>query len=265
MGQQTVTLNIDPTNPNPQPNPTQVNPPVNNPAPAPAPVQNPAPAPANPQPQQQQQPQPQPQQTNQPQQQQQQPQQTYDNPLAVKIDEAQKLINSKGLNFDVLRNEYESNGVLSANTYEQLDKAGFSRAVVDTFIRGIEADGDRLVSEVYAAVGGQKEYESIQQYVATQDKATVDGFNQMINSGNVFAIKMMLNGIKSQMQTQQIQRNGTNAPSVLGGQNVAAPGFASVDDYFKAIKDARYGQDTNYTNDVINKLQSSGLVQFKRR
>lgn len=180
--------------------------------------------------------------------------------VAQQAEEAKKLVNSKGLNFDLLQKEYdESNGHLSAITYDALEKAGFSRQVVDTFIRGLEAENNNFVSSVYNAAGGEQEFAKIKDFVS-RNPALIDGFNQTVNGGNLAQIGVMLSGLKAQMTLHA----GTSNPTILGGNaSGGSVGYSNFGDYQKAVEDSRYGSDPNYTKDVVNRLMNSGMVKFK--
>ncbi|PWM76700.1 MAG: hypothetical protein DBY32_11280 [Phascolarctobacterium sp.] len=177
------------------------------------------------------------------------------------IEDAKGVLNEKGLDYDALTKEYEEHGTLSNQTYADLAKAGFSKTMVDTFIAGIEASNDRFVNTVYGYAGGEQEYQKVAQYISSKGKADVDSFNALLETGNLSAIKMVIAGAKAEMTL----RNGTTQPSVLGGASGAqVGGFANEIEMTKAMSDARYGTDDNYTKTVQEKLAKSAFIQFNK-
>ena len=70
-------------------------------------------------------------------------------------DEVKEELESRGLDFDEFTAEYETNDGLSDASYEKLEKAGISRAVVDQFIEGQEAVRELTRNAVFAEAGGE--------------------------------------------------------------------------------------------------------------
>ena len=177
------------------------------------------------------------------------------------VDEATKTLSDKGIDYNALSKEYEEKGALSDDTYKKLADAGFPKAVVDTYIRGIEAANEGYAQAVYAAAGGQDEYAKVQAYVASKGKDSIESFNEAVMNGSVATMKMIISGIKAEMQL----RNGTNGKTILGKGGSAAPtGYSSEADMVKAMDDPRYGVDEDYTEKVTKRLAKSKFITFGR-
>ena len=177
------------------------------------------------------------------------------------IDEASKTLSEKGIDYNALTQEYEEKGGLSADTYKKLADAGYPKAVVDTYIRGIEAANEGYTQAVYAAAGGQKEYAKLQSYVASKGKEAIDAFNDAVQNGSLATMKMLIGGLQAEMQV----RNGTSRASVLGkGGSAATAGYANEDAMTKAMDDPRYGVDEEYTKAVTKRLSKTKFIKFGR-
>ena len=188
--------------------------------------------------------------------------------LATEIDQqtkadndAKQLLTEKGVNFDALYDEYNEKGSLSEESYTELEKAGFPKTVVDAYIAGKEAINDRFTNAIYAHVGGQAEYAKVAEAIRLQGESAVNAYNALVETGNLPAIKMYLNGVKATM----VSKNGTSNPTLMGGQNAnVVGGFETMDELAKAMSDSRYGKDDKYTNAVQQKAMKSQFFKYNQ-
>ena len=177
------------------------------------------------------------------------------------VDEASKTLAEKGIDYSALTQEYESNGELSEDTYKKLADAGYPKAVVDTYIRGVAAANEAFTNAVYNAAGGKAEYSKLSKYIESKGQDAVDGFNDALLNGSLSTVKMLINGFKAEMTL----RNGTQKASVLGGGSPASTsGFANEAAMEKAMDDPRYGVDEEYTKNVTKRLSKSKFFSFGR-
>jgi hypothetical protein len=177
------------------------------------------------------------------------------------IEEAARTLSDKGIDYNALSEEYADKGELSKETYETLEKAGYPKAVVDTYIRGLEAANEGYTNAVMAVAGGQAEYEKVKSFVKSKGDAAVDAFNDVVNSGSLGAMQMLLSGLQAEMK----MRNGTSKSTILGsGTPNASTGFANEAAMMKAMDDPRYGVDEDYTTEVTKRLSKSKFFQFGR-
>ena len=176
------------------------------------------------------------------------------------VDEASKTLSEKGIDYNVLTQEYEEKGALSEDTYKKLADAGYPKAVVDTYIRGVEAVNEAFTNSVYAAAGGKEEYGKLSKYIESKGQEAVDGFNDAVMNGSLSTVKMLIAGFKAEMTL----RNGTQKASVLGGNSGVTSGFANEAAMEKAMDDPRYGVDEEYTKTVTKRLSKSKFFSFGR-
>ena len=175
------------------------------------------------------------------------------------VEEATKTLSEKGIDYGALTTEYEEKGALSEDTYKKLADAGYPKAVVDTYIRGVEAANEAFVNSVYTVAGGKAEYDKLSNYIQSKGKDAVEGFNDALMNGSLSTVKMLINGFKAEMTL----RNGTQKASVLGsGSPAGTSGFANEADMDKAMDDPRYGVDEEYTKQVTKRLSKSKFFSF---
>lgn len=178
-------------------------------------------------------------------------------------EEAKKALADKGLSFDDAAAEYERDGKLSERTYQDLEKAGFGRNLVDAYIAGVEARSNAVANTIMNSVGGQEAYNKIANYIASKGDSAIDAYNNLVEQGNVSAISMFLSGVQAEMTL----KNGTSNRTIMGSQvsaNVNS-GYSSQDEMVKAMSDPRYESDMKYREEVVNKLRNSNFFTFSGR
>ena len=167
-------------------------------------------------------------------------------------------LSSKGIDWDALTKEYDGKGELSKETLDALDKAGYPKSVVDNYISGLEAISEKFVNEVKGFAGGDKGYDEVVSYLQKQPDSVKKDFNDVIESGNLGAIKLVIKGIQSEMKATY----GTSNPTMMRGQASRATqvGFATQNDMVKAMSDPRYGVDKKYTDEVYAKVAKTSFI-----
>ena len=113
------------------------------------------------------------------------------------------------------------------------------------------------INQIKNSAGGEQEYANIVNWAKSSlPKTSIDAFDQVINTGNIDAIKLAVSGLKSEYNNA----NGVEGKTVTGK---AAPNngdvFRSQQELVRAMSDARYDNDPAYRQDVIDKLDRSDL------
>lgn len=165
---------------------------------------------------------------------------------------------SKGLDFDKFAQEYENDGQLSNESLQALEKAGYPKPIVDAYIAGLEAKAEKFTNSVKALAGGDKGWEELATFIKAQGEATTKAFNDVLNSGNIGAIKLAVEGL----QAQKVAKYGTSNKTLLGsnGNMPSNTGYETQEEVVKAMSDKRYGKDANYTRTVQMKLSKTNCI-----
>lgn len=176
-----------------------------------------------------------------------------DNSEAIKTE-----LVSKGLDFDKFAQEYENDGQLSNESLQALEKAGYPKPIVDAYIAGLEAKAEKFTNSVKAFAGGDKGWEELATFIKSQGEATTKAFNDVLNSGNLGAIKLAVEGL----QAQKVAKYGTTNKTLLGsnGNMPSNVGYETQEEVVKAMSDKRYGKDANYTRTVQMKLSKTNCI-----
>ena len=116
---------------------------------------------------------------------------------------------------------------------------------------------DSQVNQIQNSVGGEQAYQQILGW-ATQNLPadTVNSFDNLVDTGNVAAIQLALNGLKAQYENVNGYegRMLQGKPARTGGDT-----FRSQAEVVAAMSDPRYDNDGAYRQDVMEKLDRSNL------
>ncbi len=177
-------------------------------------------------------------------------------------EEAEEALKVAGLEMGEFTKEFWENGQLGEESYKKLEEAGFPKAVVDTYIQGLQAGqvvAQQTVREIQESVGGPEAYRNITQWAgANLSQAEIDSFNAITGSNNPDLIKMAVAGLKARYDAYA----GSNPKLVSGRSKGAEKGdvFRSTAELTKAMSDPRYQEDDAYRREVAEKLARSEIL-----
>lgn len=166
-------------------------------------------------------------------------------------------LQTRGVDFDALSDEFEKNGQLSQESLDKLSKAGYPKSVVDAYLNGMQATADRFAAQVKFFAGGDEAFAQMQKFIATQSTADINAFNSLIENGDLGQIKLAIQGIKAEMT----QKYGTANPTVMGnGSDRGTPtGYTNTREMTKDMADPRYQVDPAFTREVLQKIKNSTI------
>ena len=163
--------------------------------------------------------------------------------------------------------EYDNQGQLTPATIEKLSSMD-SKDLVNAYLEAqgnlpdapMETVGDITDADVNAiktAAGGEETYQQIVDWASNNLQANeIEAFDNIINSGSVDAIKLAVNGLKSQYENA----NGYEGKMLTGkAPNTSRDVFRSQPELVEAMSDPRYDLDPAYRQDIIEKLDRSDL------
>lgn len=115
---------------------------------------------------------------------------------------------------------------------------------------------EQEVQSIYGSVGGEQQYQRMTQWAADNlDQATIEAFDNVIESGNVAAINLALQGLQSQYKDNV----GYENDMIQGKPAQSGTGFRSQAEVVRAMNDPRYDRDPAYRQEVMDKLANSDL------
>lgn len=176
-------------------------------------------------------------------------------PEASKVAEA---LSEKGVSFDDLTTEFATAGELSADSYAKLEKAGFPKQVVDTWIAGQQAMIELDRQQTFSLTGGEDGFNAMVQWAAANLKpAEVAAYNATIDSGDKAKTRLAVEGLYARYTAAKGVEPTLTAGSTSGSAGVAP--FRSTAELTAAMRDPRYASDPAYRKDVENRLAISDV------
>ena len=116
---------------------------------------------------------------------------------------------------------------------------------------------DSNVNEIQNAAGGERAYDQLTSWAADNlPDQEINAFDNLIDSGNVAAIKMGLTALQSKYN----DANGYEGRMLQGkSPNSSGQVYRSQAELVQAMGDPRYENDPAYRQDVIERLNNSDL------
>ena len=181
----------------------------------------------------------------------------YGDLIGGKLEEAQ-------IDFQDMNVRWQQSGTLEAEDYEQLAEAGFNRDMVDAYLSGLQykqtqdtALSVKEVASIKQSLGGEAEYNKMIQWAGTNLSAEeVEGFNQIINTQPMAAVKMAITGLHARYSAVEGRE-----PKLIGGRapKGSTDKFESTAQLVAAMSDPKYSSDPAYQRKVQEKLSRSSI------
>ena len=161
----------------------------------------------------------------------------------------------------------ENNGTLNDTMYEQLNKAGLSKNVIDSYLEGVRKDtgfstqtaapylNEAEVEEVKNMVGGDKGYDNLMDWAGKNlDQEAAKDYDEVLATGNKSAVKFAVKALMGQYE----DANGRDSKLVTGKES-APETYRSMAEVVRDMNKPEYTQDEAFRDDVIRKLSASNL------
>lgn len=173
--------------------------------------------------------------------------------------------------------ELQRDGKLSEDSYAELAKLGYSKAVVDAYVDGVTApaktqaavqaaqDAANVRAEILSEIGGQEVLTDMIGWAkANLTPEEQSAYNDAVFSGNAARVKLAVQGLHSkysrEVGTQPAMRLAGRPSIDVGGY---AP-FANNNDVVNAMSDPRYKTDSKYRAEVAARLAVSDVFSNSR-
>jgi len=161
----------------------------------------------------------------------------------------------------------ENNGTLDDTMYEQLNKAGLSKSVVDSYLEGVrqttgfspETEAPYLneadVNEVKTMAGGEDGYNNLMDWAGKNlDQEAAKDYDDVLATGNKSAVKFAVKALMGQYE----DANGRDSKLVTGKES-APETYRSMAEVVRDMNKPEYTTDEAFRDDVIRKLSASNL------
>jgi len=181
----------------------------------------------------------------------------YGDLIGGKLDDA-------GIDFQDMNVRWQQTGTLESGDYDQLAEAGFNRDMVDAYLSGLQykATQDtaltvKEVASIKESLGGEAEYRKMIEWAGENlQPDEVEGFNQIINTQPMAAVKMAITGLHARYSAVEGRE-----PKLIGGRapKGSTDKFESTAQLVEAMSDPRYSKDPAYQRKIQEKLGRSSI------
>lgn len=152
---------------------------------------------------------------------------------------------------------------LTDEHYQTLEKAGYSRDMVDQFMQGQFAIAADVQGQLIEAGGGEAQVESMFNWARNNmNEQQIAAYDEMFDRGGPDAIMAMEN-----LRAKYESAGGNSAWGGVQGANAPSSDqsyFESSADVIEAMSDPRYQTNPTYRAEVMRKLQRSNALNGGR-
>ena len=159
--------------------------------------------------------------------------------------------------FNKFAEEFSEKGELSTDSFSELEKMGYPKEMVETYIKGMQASEAADSKAVMQVAGGEDGYKELTDWARDNMEAReLELYNQMVGTGTDNA-KMAVEWLMSKREVA-----GGIEPNLLSGRATGAPKqeYRSTAEVVRDMQDPRYKTDSAFRQDVENKLARSSVI-----
>jgi hypothetical protein len=152
--------------------------------------------------------------------------------------------------------EFTESGELSEQTFADLEKAGISKEMVETYIQGQQAISEASASQIQDAIGGKENFAAMSDWAGKNlTEGELQGYNAIVETGTVDQARVAVKGMYAQFVSE-----GGKSPTLNQGSTSGIGGaksFGSAAAMVEAMSDPRYKNDPAYRTKVEKQLAAS--------
>ena len=167
--------------------------------------------------------------------------------------------------FEMNKHFVENNGTLSDEMYDKLGKAGLTKNLVDSYLKGVREEvgfdapaatlTDAEIADVKSIANGEDGYQSLMDWAGKNlSKEDQDNYDQVLTTGNKTAIKFAVKALMGQYE----DANGRDSKIVTGKES-PQESYRSMAEVVRDMNKPEYTQDQAFRDDVLRKLSASNL------
>tara|TARA_R100001463_G_scaffold50664_6_gene101120 strand:- start:3668 stop:4459 length:792 start_codon:yes stop_codon:yes gene_type:complete len=154
---------------------------------------------------------------------------------------------------------FAEKGELTDKHYQDLEKLGLSRDLVDSYAKGQQALANNEQAEITNSVGGQENYDAMAEWASNNlPDNEIDAFDKIVTESSAEAATMAVKGLYARYMSEA----GGLPTNIRQGQTSGASvqPFQSNAQVVEAMRDKRYENDPAYREDVERRLAVSTRV-----
>lgn len=160
-----------------------------------------------------------------------------------------------------IQTEYAGEG-LTPESYDELAKAGYSKAFVDSYIQGQEALVDSYVKSVMDYAGGEDKFNALYKHLEATNVDAAKSLVAALENRDLSLVKTLVN-LAGASRTKAfgkppartVTKRGVPAAPVV----TKVKGFESQAEMIQAMSDPRYRSNAKFRAEVEHKMQYSNF------
>lgn len=161
---------------------------------------------------------------------------------------------------------YIETGKLTKAHYAALAEAGYTKAFIDSYIKGQDAVAEKFANSVMSYCGGVDNYTKITDHMSKHQNHMVDAFNSAIERGDTATMRALLDATRTSMEQTKVAEKASKKPSrnlAATAKPKARPQAAAVEGYrtkaemVKDMSNPKYGNDPEFRRMVEMKVMSA--------
>lgn len=172
--------------------------------------------------------------------------------------DAQKAVESAGMDWDALTNEYQQNGALTEDTLAKLEKGGIPKHITEAYIEGQKALGEKFMQTAYANSGGTAEsYKAMVAWAgASLSQSEIKAFDQQV-TGSTDSMQVAVKGLYARYQAAV----GSQPKHMEMGGNTKTVSdvYTSMEDLSRDTRNPKYRTDPKFRAMVEAKADRSNF------
>ena len=174
-------------------------------------------------------------------------------------DNTREDLESVGVDYDALSQEFWANGDLTPESYDLLEQAGIPRHIVDSYIDSQLSAVEQQRGSIMNEVGGPEGYQELTQWAADNlDDSEIDYFNSVVDTNDFQAIQMQIRAIAARRDAAEGMEPTRNLSGSLRGGGGSA--YESVQQLMSDMQNPAYENDPAFRAQVESKLARSNIL-----
>lgn len=160
--------------------------------------------------------------------------------------------------------EYEADNKLSDESYKALEKAGYSRHFIDSYIQGQESIAEKFVTKVVDYAGGKERFDKIVTHMKASSPESVESLYEAMERQDLKSIRTIINlGMQSHTKkfgkapARNLTKAAPSTPAKRAAQ--AVQGYGSRQEMINDMSKSEYRLDPAFRAKVEAKVTASSF------
>lgn len=183
----------------------------------------------------------------------------------VEKDGIEKTEEKSEMTLESVAQDWLSTGEISEEADKFLEEKGFTKDQVEIYKEGLKSKADTEANTLLESIGtNMSEYQIVNEWMLeNKSENEIIDYNKAISNADNNTLKFILKGVyneynqsTSNVKTEKVQVHAQS------NQRETIKGYPTKSDYYKDMRDPRFGKDMVYTNAVEEKLAITETLRW---